>query len=74
MNGNRLAGIAWLEAASTPGSERKALECRERAEHCRLNAENAQSAYEQAAWLDLGDDWIMLAEAFEQEDSPKWKH
>jgi hypothetical protein len=39
---------------------------RKRAEQCRMNAENG---YDEAAWLDLADDWTKLAEALEQEDA-----
>jgi hypothetical protein len=39
-----------------------------------LNAEDARDAFDEAAWLDLADDWTKLAEAFEQEEGPKWKH
>jgi hypothetical protein len=39
-----------------------------------LNAKNARSDFDEAAWLDLADDWTKLAEAFEQEDNPKWKN
>jgi len=63
----------WLNSpGSKPPSKTRAEECRERAEICRLNAEKARSAVDEAAWLDLSDDWMTLAEAFEQESSPKW--
>jgi len=52
----------------------RADKCRARAEYCRLNAVNARSAFDEAAWLNLADDWLILADAFEEEDGPKWKH
>jgi hypothetical protein len=52
----------------------KITSCRKRARICRLNAENAESALEEWAWLDMADDWTKLAEAIEQEDQPRWLH
>jgi hypothetical protein len=69
----RLHMTDWLNSpGSKPLSKTRVEECRERAEICRLSAESAQSAFDEAAWLDLSDDWMTLAEAFEQENSPKW--
>lgn len=49
--------------------------CRAGAQRCRLAAENARSTEEEVAWLDLADDWDILAEAFEQEEArPEWLH
>jgi hypothetical protein len=39
-----------------------------------LQAVNARHAFDEAAWLNLADDWSLLAEAFEEEDGLKWKH
>ncbi len=49
-------------------------ECREKAEYCRRQAVKARHAYDEAAWLNLADDWLLLAEAFEEVDGPKQKH
>lgn len=46
--------------------------CLEGAASCCLEAEEAQSAFEKDAWLDLADDWMKLAAALEREDRPKW--
>jgi hypothetical protein len=53
---------------------RKALveSCRDRAEQCRLHAQNARNRFDEEAWLDLAIDWTKLAEAIEKEDDPKW--
>jgi hypothetical protein len=46
--------------------------CRQRAAACRSNAEKSRNAFDEAAWLELADDWINLAEAFEAADRTKW--
>jgi hypothetical protein len=46
--------------------------CFEGAELCRLEAKDAQGAFEEEAWLDLADYWTELAEAFERADRPTW--
>jgi hypothetical protein len=46
--------------------------CRERAEQCRSQAQNARNRFDEEAWLDLARDWTKLAEAIEKEDEPKW--
>lgn len=57
--------------ASVP---QKIAHCRRRAKICRLTAENAESALEEWAWLDLAEDWTRLAETIEGEDQPRWPH
>jgi hypothetical protein len=42
--------------------------CLKGAASCRLEAEEAQSAFQEQAWLDLADDWMRLLEAFEKAD------
>jgi len=51
-----------------------AEKCRKRAAQCRTYAENARNEYDEAAWLDLADDWTKLAEALEGEDRPGWNN
>lgn len=52
----------------------RAEECRARAEICRSNAVSAGSAFDEATWLKLAEDWLLLADAFEEEEGGKWKH
>jgi hypothetical protein len=35
-----------------------------------VEAKEAQSAFDEGAWLDLAGYWTLLAEAFEQVDQP----
>jgi len=53
-------------------SRELAEKCRKRAEKCRLDAENARNGMDEDAWLDLAEDWIKLAEAFEAAEHLKW--
>lgn len=56
-----------------PSPYDKILLYRARAERCRLDAENARSTTEEDAWLELAEDWDILADAFEAEN-PNWRH
>lgn len=44
--------------------------CLKAAARCRLDADEAQSAFEEEAWLDLADLWAELADSFEQAERP----
>jgi hypothetical protein len=46
------------------------VKCRKATDRCRLEAKEAQSAFEEGAWLDLADYWTELAEIFEQANQP----
>jgi hypothetical protein len=72
-----LAQLARVKAADLTVvvmKKTRAEKCRARAEYCRLESVNVRHAFDEAAWLNLADDWLLLADAFEEEDGPKWKH